>query len=437
MPDSVDSSRHRPVEADTKGYPIPPAPPSMPTPPQQPLSQMGSLFTRILGTLGRFFISTGVIILLFVAYQLWGTGIQEAQAQDGLRSDFETVLQEATVLVPEFEAASTPTATTIAAEPAPAIEGSVDVPDKIEAPTSTTTSIPKEFLEFLFPEGGEEVARLQIPAIEVDKIVVEGVQVSDLRKGPGRYSSTALPGESGNAAIAGHRTTYGAPFHNIDQLLPGDEIVVTNVLGRFVYEVIGQAETDRIGFCDGFVPGEQTGDSIDESGLAGHFIVDPRDTCVLDDWGDNRLTLTACHPKFSARQRIVVTARLVGSPVDAPDRPEPVVEQEPSAELGAGESTPTSAIAVADPGTTIARSETSQNVAAVAVVEDLDEGLGWDTTALPAAVYWGIAALLMWVLASYAARNWRRWPSYALALLPFAFLLFRSFEQIDRLLPAY
>ncbi|MEE9413716.1 MAG: sortase, partial [Acidimicrobiales bacterium] len=241
MPQSADDSRQR----ATRGYEFPPVPPPVASPEPSTSSRMGSVFTRILGTLGRFFISTGVIILLFVAYQLWGTGIQEAQAQDNLRSQFENVLEEATLLVPEFEPAI---ATTTTVEPAPDTAEPEVVPDKIVPAISTTTTIPKEFLELLFPEGGEEVARLQIPVIDVDKIVVEGVQVSDLRKGPGHYASTAIPGESGNAAIAGHRTTYGAPFHNIDQLVPGDEIVVTNVLGRFVYEVIGQAESDRIGF---------------------------------------------------------------------------------------------------------------------------------------------------------------------------------------------
>ncbi|MEE9415044.1 MAG: hypothetical protein V3V01_07155, partial [Acidimicrobiales bacterium] len=187
---------------------------------------------------------------------------------------------------------------------------------------------------------------------------------------------------------------------------------------------------------DGFVPGVQTEDAGAAAGLSGHFIVDPRDTCVLDDWGDNRLTLTACHPKFSARQRIVVTARLVGSPVDAPARPEAVVEPDLDGGLGAGESEGPSEVAETivenSPEGTV-----TEPVATAVFQEDLDEGLGWDTSALRPSIYWGLAALAIWALAGLAARSWRRWPSYAVALLPFAFLLFRSFEQIDRLLPAY
>ena len=73
------------------------------------------------------------------------------------------------------------------------------------------------------------MARLEIPRIGVDEIVVAGVGVDDLHKGPGHYPDTPLPGERGNVAIAGHRTTYGAPFHDIDELQPGDEVVATTV----------------------------------------------------------------------------------------------------------------------------------------------------------------------------------------------------------------
>ena len=122
------------------------------------------------------------------------------------------------------------------------------------------------------------MARIRIPDIGVDKIVVEGVQVSDLKRGPGHYPDTPLPGQPGNAAIAGHRTTYGAPFNRLDELEPGDEILVTTAQGAFRYEVQRQ------------------------------LIVSPDQVEVLDDFGDDRLTLTACHPKYSARQRIVVVA---------------------------------------------------------------------------------------------------------------------------------
>ena len=127
---------------------------------------------------------------------------------------------------------------------------------------------------------GDPLARIEIPKIGVDKIVVAGVELSDLRKGPGHYPNTALPGQIGNAAIAGHRTTYGAPFFRVDELAVGDEIIVTTVQGTFRYLV---TETK---------------------------IVKPTDFSVLDPTPDATLTLTSCNPRYSSRQRIVVKAKL-------------------------------------------------------------------------------------------------------------------------------
>ena len=135
---------------------------------------------------------------------------------------------------------------------------------------------------------GDAVAHLRIPAIDVDKIVVEGVEVGDLKRGPGHYPDSPMPGQPGNAAIAGHRTTYGAPFNRLDELGQGDEILVTTAQGAFRYEVQRS------------------------------LIVKPDEVEVLDDFGDDRLTLTACHPKYSARERIVVVASLVGEAAPAP-----------------------------------------------------------------------------------------------------------------------
>ena len=148
---------------------------------------------RILGAVGRTCITAGVLILLFVAYQLWGTGIRTAQAQNQLEDDFEAVLEEA------VDQPTTTTTTTEAGDP----------PDHRHDPTTGPA-----------PEG-EATARIVIPAIGVDKIVVEGVSLADLKKGPGHYPETPLPGQEGNAAIAGHRTTYGAPFHRLDELQAG------------------------------------------------------------------------------------------------------------------------------------------------------------------------------------------------------------------------
>jgi sortase A len=131
------------------------------------------------------------------------------------------------------------------------------------------------------PLKGDSIARIQIPSIGVDEYVVEGTDLESLRKGPGHYPETPLPGERGTTAIAGHRTTYGAPFRNIDELDRGDRIVVDMPDGRFIYRV----EESRI--------------------------VDDQDLSVLDPVGYRRLMLSACHPLYSAAQRIIVYARQV------------------------------------------------------------------------------------------------------------------------------
>jgi sortase A len=131
------------------------------------------------------------------------------------------------------------------------------------------------------PLEGDSIARLEIPAIGVSEYVVEGTDTGDLRKGPGHYPDTPLPGERGTSAIAGHRTTYGAPFRNIDDLKPGQIIRVDMPDGRFIYRV------ERV------------------------KIVDDQDLSVLEPVGYKRLMLSACHPLYSAAERVIVFARQV------------------------------------------------------------------------------------------------------------------------------
>jgi sortase A len=130
------------------------------------------------------------------------------------------------------------------------------------------------------PLKGDAIARIEIPAIGVSEYVVEGTDTGSLRKGPGHYPETPLPGEPGTTAIAGHRTTYGAPFREIDQVEHGQVIRIDMPDGRFVYHV------------------QRT------------KIVDDSDFSVLDEVGYQRLVLSACHPLYSAAERIIVFARL-------------------------------------------------------------------------------------------------------------------------------
>jgi sortase A len=129
-------------------------------------------------------------------------------------------------------------------------------------------------------EPGDPMGRIVMPSIGVSEVFVEGTGTGDLRTGPGHYPATPLPGERGTVAIAGHRTTYGAPFRDIDDLDRGDRIELRMPYGRFVYRV----ERTRI--------------------------VEPTETSVTDRVDHDRLVLSACHPLYSAAKRIIVFARL-------------------------------------------------------------------------------------------------------------------------------
>ncbi len=133
---------------------------------------------------------------------------------------------------------------------------------------------------------GDGIARISAPSIGLDAIVVELWGLDDaenLKRGPGHIPETAYPGQPGNCVISGHRTTYGAPFRHIEQLAAGDTIILVTADNRYTYEVYEQR------------------------------IVLPTDLTVLEQSGEPKLTLTACHPWYSAAERIVVIARLVES----------------------------------------------------------------------------------------------------------------------------
>jgi len=129
-------------------------------------------------------------------------------------------------------------------------------------------------------EVGDSLTRIRIPAIDVDTIVVQGTTAAALRAGAGHYSKTPLPCETGNVAIAGHRTTYGKPFANLDRVKIGDTIELATPVGGCVYEV-----------------------SRDP------FVVGKNDLSVINPSPDRILTLTTCHPKGSAAQRLVIRAK--------------------------------------------------------------------------------------------------------------------------------
>ncbi len=236
---------------------------------------------RIVGIIGKVLIAGGITLLLFTAYQIWGTAIQEAHTQSALRSSLEHETRNAQVRRALAEAtalAKLPTGPPVAA---------------------ATTSAPAE---------GKAVGELRIPAIGLNQVVVEGTNTQDLRKGPGHYTGTPLPGQTGNAAIAGHRTTYGHPFYSLNVLKVGNPIVVTSIQGIFVYDV---TKTQ---------------------------VVAPSNSSVIANTPGVHLTLTTCNPRFSASTRLVVTGVLAHSQLFAnPGLPRGVAKRPKSNNL-AGDS---------------------------------------------------------------------------------------------------
>jgi sortase A len=145
---------------------------------------------------------------------------------------------------------------------------------------------------------GDALTRIAIPDLDVDTLVVSGTSPAALRAGAGHYPNTPLPGQVGNVGIAGHRTTYGRPFNRVDELRVGDDIWLQTPVGDFRYEVV-EPPTD--GDC---TPYEGTEGSAS-------CITHPRDWEVVSPTDDAMLTLTTCHPKGSAAQRMIVRAQLV------------------------------------------------------------------------------------------------------------------------------
>ncbi len=139
---------------------------------------------------------------------------------------------------------------------------------------------------------GQGLTRLTIPDIKLSVLVVEGTTPAALKAGAGHYVGTALPGEAGNVAIAGHRTTYGRPFNRLDELHQGSIVYLDTPTARFEYRAVASFD-----------------------GLPNPHPVYPTDFHVVSrpkDKAAHWLTLTTCHPKGSARQRLVLRLQLVG-----------------------------------------------------------------------------------------------------------------------------
>jgi sortase A len=348
---------------------------------------------RIIAATGRIFISSGLLVLLFAVYELWGTSLAEARDQRQLQTE-------------------------LLKKGVGAVKGLPTTVPSLPVPTTAYVSPPP-------PPAGDAVAMLKIDKLGLVKAVVEGVDVNDLKKGPGHYDGTPMPGEAGNVAIAGHRTTYGAPFYRINELEPGDPIVITTKQGEFTYEVSEQK------------------------------VVGPNDDYVLGPTPDNRLTLTTCHPRFSAAQRLIVTAKLVGQPVGESTN---TTGARPglAGNGGAGATTAPSNAARgasspagssgAQPAAGSARATVGAGAtggaggSAVNIGNPKRTAIGGGVSGASGdqgpAIAWGAAsaavALGTWLL----SRRWRKWPSYLLGGAAFLVVLFVFFENFAALLPA-
>jgi sortase A len=192
---------------------------------------------RVVGFIGKTFITTGLLLLGLVVYQLWGTGIETRRTQSALRQEFNRIITQT------------------------------------ETPRAAGTSA--------FLPVTDALALIEIPSINIAKIIVEGITPKDLRRGPGHFPKTPMPGEMGNSAIAAHRTSYDAPFGNLNTIAPDDVIYITTPKGKFAYTVKEVS------------------------------VVAPDKTSVLANTPQvATLTLVTCHPRFSTSQRLVVRAEL-------------------------------------------------------------------------------------------------------------------------------
>jgi sortase A len=394
---------------------------------------------------GKVLIATGLLLFGFVAYQLWGTGLETARSQRALATEFDEILASTPPPPPVADAEPEPEP-----DPDPGAQGGsgsgsaqseILQPDDGIAPAEPE---PEPLPEPLVIRGAP-IARIEMPTIGVEEIVVSGVAPNDLQKGPGHFPRTPLPGQLGNAAIAGHRTTYGQPFRDVDRLAPGDEIVVTTVQGTFVYRVTGTE------------------------------IVAPQDSHVVatTDFDVARLTLVSCHPVLSAAQRIIVFAELdldqsTPAPttttgddaVDDPDNDtafddlptEEVPEAEPAPEPETTIDEPVEAVdgsdddepvgTVTDATAAGSAGATAGSIAGTNVPADdeLDDafGRGWfhDRDAFGQIGLWGALLALVSLAAYGLSRATRRdLVGFTVGVAPFAVAAFFFFQNVNRLLP--
>ena len=309
---------------------------------------------RTIAAIGRTLVTLGLLILLFVTYELWGTGIFTARTQSSLKHKFAQELKQ--VQAEDNPVVTAPTTATL--------------PGKRPHPTTSTTI---DASHAVAPPEGDLIGKIDIDKIDVHWIFVEGVQLTDLAKGPGHYPGTPLPGQIGNAAIAGHRTTHGAPFFRINELAKGDQIKITTLTGTYTYVVTQDP-----------------------------FPVDPTDFGVVANTPDAELTLTSCHPRYSASQRLIIKAKLVRNlstkPVLPPKRVNGKLVKPPPK-------------------------------------KQLATALEGQANSVVPSVVWGFIVAIVGAGWWFAFRRWRHPYTWVLGVIPFFVVLFPFYVYLERALP--
>ena len=224
--------------------------------------------------LGELLITLGVIVFLFIGYELWFTGLYTEHAQSQLTHQLKTLWAAQPTPTPSAgPASSTSPSAPVSGTPSP-----TSVP-AASAPTVAPIALP-----------GDAIGIIRIPRLgtKYGYAIVEGVSTNDLKKGPGHYPGTANPGGIGNFVVSGHRTTYLAPFNGLGELVVGDAIVIETRDTWYTYRV---TKTQTVLPTDTAVvlpvPGQ------------------PRATPA-----QALITLTTCTPKYSASHRLIVTGVL-------------------------------------------------------------------------------------------------------------------------------
>ena len=390
------------------------------------------------GHVGRALISLGLLMFGFVAYQLWGTGIQTARAQDQLKSQFHEQL-DGLGITPDTIAPPTSTTVAVTDTTATTAPGSDPTATTLPADVTTTSSIEPVPQIYGNVQPGDSLGEIRIPKIDLDFYIVAGVSKQNLSDGVGHFPNTPLPGQLGNSALAGHRTTHLAPFENLDQLQPGDEIEIRTILGdAYVYLV-----TDSV-------------------------VVSPSDYQVVTDSDPTKATLTliTCTPKFTSAQRLVIHAALDptrGSPVGEasiyygegdgastfdttlPDEEPVSTEGTPAGgtlpvvtEPAAAVTTPSSGGVTTTSSAATAATTVSSIDPAVQFADDAFDA-GWfdDSAAFAQVALWGLLFALVWY-GAYRIAKWRRnaFIGIAVGIVPFVIVLYFFYENVNRLLPA-